>query len=322
MRKPFLAAVALMLLSGSPSIAQVPRLLNYQGHLAAGDTSLAGTFRMTFSIYAVPTGGVPIWTETQSVAVTEGLFHVLLGSVAPLPSSLFSEADRYLGVRVESDAEMAPRQRIVSVGYAFRAETADDVKGRDVAPASVSISGAGPVIDRQGRWVGGNVTARAVTADSVVTPGGGLAIDRQGRWVGPPQPVRLNYVAVGPKGSADAPIAVNTNVWRDIEAFLAPMTLSAASVLDVRFDGMLVAGSNCQLRIRVDGNTSAGNLSGVDRTLTGGRRHTAVGLCAIVPVAAGEHVVALQGIIGKAEDEQFLSAQIQSGLLTVRIYAP
>jgi hypothetical protein len=166
------------------------------------------------------------------------------------------------------------------------------------------------------------VTARAVTADSVVTPGGGLVIDRQGRWVGPPQPVRLNYVAVGPKGSADAPIAVNTNVWRDIEAFLAPMTLSAASVLDVRFDGMLVAGSNCQLRIRVDGNTSAGNLSGVDRTLTGGRRHTAVGLCAIVPVAAGEHVVALQGIIGKAEDEQFLSAQIQSGLLTVRIYAP
>ena len=47
----------------------------------------------------------------------------------PCPFLFFSEADRYLGVKVGEGAEMVPRQRIVSVGYAFRAEVADDVPG-------------------------------------------------------------------------------------------------------------------------------------------------------------------------------------------------
>ncbi|MSS72892.1 MAG: hypothetical protein EXS64_15575 [Candidatus Latescibacteria bacterium] len=320
MKQPVFVAALLAFLGASPSVAQVPHLLNYQGHLAAGDTALAGTFKIAFSVYAGPTGSSPLWTETQTVPVTDGLFSVSLGSVVPIPQALFAEGDRYLGVRVENDPEMTPRQRVVSVGYAFRAEMADDVKGRDISPASVTISGAGPVIDRQGRWVGGNVTARAVTADSVVISGVGVVIDREGKWTGLPQPFKLNYVTVGPKGSAESPIALITNTWTDIEAFSTSVRVTTPSVLDVRFDGMLVAGSNCMLRVRVDGNALAGNLSGVDDAQTAERRHTAVGISAVVPVGPGVHDVVLQGIVSSV-GTQFLSGRLQNGLLTVRIYA-
>jgi hypothetical protein len=348
MRRPIFVAAILVLLGASPSVAQIPRFLNYQGHLAAGDTALVGTFKIAFSVYAAPTGGSPLWTETQTVPVAEGIFSVSLGSVVPLPPTLFAEADRYLGVKVESDPEMAPRQRILSVGYAFRAETADDVKGRDISPASVAISGAGPVIDRQGRWVGGSVTARLVTADTLGVPGRGTVVERQGRWVGGDVtarlvtvdslaisgagtvidrqgrwtglPFKLNYVTVGPKGSAESPVAIIANTWTDIESFVATVRVTAPSVLEVRFDGMLVAGSNCLLRVRIDGNVSAGNLSGVDGAQTGERRHTAVSISAIAPVGVGNHDIVLQGMISSAADQQFLSGRLQNGLLTVRIY--
>lgn len=326
MKQTACAAAALILLWASPLTAQVPPLLNYQGYLAAGDTAtdrqsvaLTGSFKVVFSIYPAATGGSPLWTETQTVSVTDGLFNVLLGGVVPIPQTLFAEAERYLGVKVENDPELVPRQRIVSVGYAFRAGVADDVIGRDISPASVSISGAGPAIDRQGRWVGGDVMARAVRADSVAISGVGTVIDRQGRWAGPPQPERLTYVTVGPKGSAESPVAISSNTWTDVEAFAATVRVSTPSVLDVRFDGMLVAGSNCMLRVRVDGNATAGNLSGVNEATTSERRHTSVGISAVVPVGPGSHDVVLQGIVSKA-GEQFLSGRLQSGLMTVRIY--
>ena len=95
MRKLAGIVVALVVLWAWPLNAQVPHLLNYQAHIAAGDTSLTGTFKLTFSVYIAPSGGTPLWAETQTVQVTEGLFNVLLGSAVPLSPSLFSGVDRY-----------------------------------------------------------------------------------------------------------------------------------------------------------------------------------------------------------------------------------
>jgi hypothetical protein len=49
--------------------------------------------------------------------------------VTPLPANLFSGADRYLGIKVGSDPEMTPRQRVTSVGYALRAGFVDQGPG-------------------------------------------------------------------------------------------------------------------------------------------------------------------------------------------------
>lgn len=80
---------------------------------------------MTFSIYDVATEGVAIWNETQSVQVSNGIFNVQLGSIQPLPLSVFMQDSLYLSVQVGADPEMAPRQRITSGSYSYKAAHAD-----------------------------------------------------------------------------------------------------------------------------------------------------------------------------------------------------
>ncbi|NOZ09243.1 MAG: collagen-like protein [FCB group bacterium] len=99
----------------------VPPLLDYQGSLTddAGDP-VTGSVSITFSIYALETGGSALWSETQNpVVVSAGLFHILLGSVNPLPEGLFNSPDRWIGINVNGDGEMTPRTRIASTPYAL-----------------------------------------------------------------------------------------------------------------------------------------------------------------------------------------------------------
>ena len=101
-------------------LADVPNLIDYQGRLTDdnGDP-IDGNVSILFSIYNVETGGTALWFETQdSVDVNDGLFQVTLGSETNLPEDLFNGADRWVGIKVESDGEMTPRTEIVSVPYA------------------------------------------------------------------------------------------------------------------------------------------------------------------------------------------------------------
>ncbi|MEW6682908.1 MAG: tail fiber domain-containing protein [Nitrospirota bacterium] len=125
--------VASLVIMGGLAQAQVPQLINYQGVLKnGGGTPITGTVSVTFSIYSGPSGGTALWSETQSVVVTGGLFNVLLGSSTAFPAYFFqgTTPDRYLGVKVGSDPEMTPRQRLVSVGYTLKAEDADSLGDR------------------------------------------------------------------------------------------------------------------------------------------------------------------------------------------------
>src|SRR5512137_25435 len=101
MSKAIAAGVALCLLlsttfaagivepkSGTDAIS-VPQLINYQGKLtdASGNPIANGSYALTFQIWDASSGGTRLWEETQSsVAVTSGLFSVLLGAqgVAPV----------------------------------------------------------------------------------------------------------------------------------------------------------------------------------------------------------------------------------------------
>jgi hypothetical protein len=104
------------------SKADTPSLMSYQGTLTdAAGIALDTTVSVTFTIYDAEIGGVSRWTETQPlVEVNDGLFNVLLGEVNPLTASVFSGADRWLGVQVNGDPELVPRQRIGAVAYAFQ----------------------------------------------------------------------------------------------------------------------------------------------------------------------------------------------------------
>jgi len=136
--------VTIWCLAADAAQAQAPNLINYQGRLTAtGGAAASGSFAMTFSIYATATGVTPVWTETQTVTVANGVFNVLLGSVTTLSSTLFtSGGDRYLGIKVGTDPEMTPRFRLTSVAFAFHATEADGIKDGAIGDAEVSAGAA------------------------------------------------------------------------------------------------------------------------------------------------------------------------------------
>jgi formylglycine-generating enzyme required for sulfatase activity len=102
-----------------------PETMNYQGYLEDALGAVDRTVQMTFSIYSAPEGGAPVWTETQDVVVNNGVYNVILGAINPLTAAhLLYDTQYYLGVTVETDEEMTPRQPITAVGYTKNADRA------------------------------------------------------------------------------------------------------------------------------------------------------------------------------------------------------
>lgn len=121
------------------SLAQVPRVINYQGRLTTGEIPASGSFRIIFALYQDPTGGEPVWTEAHDVPVTDGVFEALLGSKVPLEDGVLSSGGRlYLGIRVGEEAEMTPRLPLTSTAYAIRAAEADGVADGAVGTAELA----------------------------------------------------------------------------------------------------------------------------------------------------------------------------------------
>jgi len=118
--------------SGAWPLQQTGASLNsipYQGRLAdASGNNLTGTYPMVFSLYEAAMNGSPLWTEQwPSVQVSDGLFNVMLGSIAAIPQSVFvNKSTLYLGMRIGSDAEMTPRVQLGTVPFAVQALTVPD----------------------------------------------------------------------------------------------------------------------------------------------------------------------------------------------------
>lgn len=102
-----------------------PSTISYQGTLTtASGTPVNTSVGLTFRLYNIQSGGTPLWTEAHTgannVPVNKGLFNVLLGSVTPIPSSVWSNSTVYLGVQVEGDsAELSPREMVSAVPMAM-----------------------------------------------------------------------------------------------------------------------------------------------------------------------------------------------------------
>ncbi|MBI4136346.1 MAG: hypothetical protein HY481_02265 [Candidatus Vogelbacteria bacterium] len=129
--------------------------INYQGKLT-NSSSVAvsdGSYSIVFSLYAAATGGTAIWTETQSVSVTSGLFSVMLGTTTSLANVNFDQT-LYLGVNVAADGEMTPR-KVLGVAPATFLATA--VRG---ATTTSSFGTTTPLVNTQ-------VTIEATTTTAI-----------------------------------------------------------------------------------------------------------------------------------------------------------
>lgn len=106
----------------------VPNLISYQGVLNdKNGAPISATVNITFRLYSSASGGTALWTETQSVQVSNGIFNVKLGNVNSLHPDMFQMETLFLGLQAASDPEMSPRQQITSSAYALYAHRAGSV---------------------------------------------------------------------------------------------------------------------------------------------------------------------------------------------------
>jgi hypothetical protein len=114
-----------------------PNTVTFQGQLLDGPGSpVNGLKSITFRLYDEASGiNSPLWTETQSVQVTEGVYSIQLGAMSTLPSNVF-DGPRWLGVTVAPNPEMAPRIPISAVPFALNANSAQGIQGYPVSTAT------------------------------------------------------------------------------------------------------------------------------------------------------------------------------------------
>jgi len=147
---PSFASGLLILCLAAPSDAQTPHLLGYQGRLLRSDgTSATGTASVAFSILDAASGGSALWTETQTLGLSDGYYSTFLGLVSPVPDGTFDAGARWLELRVGSET-LAPRQQI---GTVARAMTAASVAGGSASVSLLRVGGQ-TVVDADGRLAG------------------------------------------------------------------------------------------------------------------------------------------------------------------------
>jgi hypothetical protein len=134
-----LMLLAVILIAASTTFGQVPKTLSYQGVLTGvnGNPAPNGSYQLTFRIYAEPSGGTPLWAETQSANVQNGVFSVILGKVSAL--NLAFDKTYWLGITVEQGSELAPRTELTAAAYSLNAAAIADsiVTGDKIADGHV-----------------------------------------------------------------------------------------------------------------------------------------------------------------------------------------
>jgi hypothetical protein len=127
----------------------VPPYLNYQGTLRdAEGKPISGVHKLTFRIYDDVTDPLPEarWMEEHAqVTVRNGQFSVLLGNTTPIPPTLFSGPDRFIGITLDGLDEMVPRQRFASAPFAMYADHATSLTAPNRAAPVVQVDESGRV---------------------------------------------------------------------------------------------------------------------------------------------------------------------------------
>lgn len=209
---PF-ALLAAAVLVQTPS---VPPALGYQGRLLKTDgTPESGVVPMSFRLYDGATGGAALGCDDHQVALTDGFYSVVIGAGTPcaggaapgITPALFTGRDLWLEL-VLAGVALAPRQRITSVAYAFRAglaqsavtatdaDTLDGVDSTAFLRATSSISAsqiAGQIGDSQIAGVSGSKVVGTISGTQI-----GGAVSDSDKLGGLPASAYTRRIVAGP----------------------------------------------------------------------------------------------------------------------------
>ena len=140
----------------------VPKLMNYQGYLTdsagvpLGDGASENR-EVIFRFWDNPTSVVAdnrLYSESHTVTILDGNFSVLLGNGLAVDNEtnavvdfneLFDRKELFLGITVDdnnsatTDAEITPRQQLVSTAFAFRAAVAERVDAGAITNEQIAV---------------------------------------------------------------------------------------------------------------------------------------------------------------------------------------
>lgn len=172
-----------------PAGAQVPGIITYQGRVTSHDTNFTGLGQFKFALVRPGLGTTTLWSQDGNdtpttvipVPVTNGLFTVALGDTSiagmenPIPPEAFDSSIVRLRIWFNDGAtgfaQLAPDQRLTSVGYAMRAANVPDgvITGAQLANGAVGSSDLadGAVITPK---LANAAVTTAKLADDSVTP--------------------------------------------------------------------------------------------------------------------------------------------------------
>lgn len=109
------------------ALAAIPGQVSYQGLLldSQGDPVTAAV-AMEFELFDAANGGTALWYESHpAVQVVDGVYDVVLGATTPITQGLVQGGSLHLEVTVEGET-LTPRQQLLMVPYAMRAEVAEN----------------------------------------------------------------------------------------------------------------------------------------------------------------------------------------------------
>lgn len=130
MRDKFFAGCALLALMLAPvsalaQISPVPPAMQFQAKVTRPDGSPVpnGNYPLRLSLWDAASGGTEVWSQNfPNAPVRNGIIAILIGLFAP---NTF-DGDRWLEIKLGTEAPLSPRQQLVSVAYAMKANRVAD----------------------------------------------------------------------------------------------------------------------------------------------------------------------------------------------------
>ena len=181
-----LSALLIAVFTGTTS-AGVPAEITVQGRLtnSTGSPVTPGAKTLTFKIFNAETAGIEIWPggvgEIQTITTdAEGRWTAQVGSLVPIPDSVFNRSTRWLQITVYDGVnppEILSRLRLTTSPYSYRVSTVDSASGGRLTSALVvpDVQLGSPTLDGSLELYRNGSAVPILTMDDYSGLGGGLA---------------------------------------------------------------------------------------------------------------------------------------------------
>ncbi len=125
--KVFATLVAVGFMAGVAE-AQAPEMFRYQGRLVDDTNLVNATLPISFKLYDALSDGALLYEDSNDVLVVDGLYSTMIGDDTILGSltNALTNTAVYLELTVDGET-LSPRERLVSVPYALKAQEKDGV---------------------------------------------------------------------------------------------------------------------------------------------------------------------------------------------------